>query len=104
MTTSLPAPVVLSQIEPFPPSPQVRPCIGVGVDEGGHHGGHLEAHADVGEDEAPGQGDALHGDVEEGEGEQDDDQAEVDIVERVLELAHVARRRECPQPHLPKKS
>ena len=100
MTTSLPAPVVLSQIEPFPPSPQVRPCIGVGVDEGGHHGGHLEAHADVGEYEAPGQGDALHRDVEAGEGEQDEDQAEVHIVEWVLESAQAARLLDHPQPHL----
>ena len=79
-------------------------CIRVGVDKGGHDAGHLQPHADVGEDEAPGQGDALHGDVEEGEGEQDDDQAEVHIVERVLELAHVARLLERPQPHLPNKS
>ena len=42
----------------------------------------------------------LHGDVEAGEGEQDEDQAEVDIVERVLELAQVARLIAHSQSHL----
>ena len=76
------------------------PCIRVGVYKGGHHAGHLQPHAVVGEYEAPGQVDALHHDVEEGEGEEDEDQAEVHIVERVLELAQVAHWLNHPQPHL----
>ena len=50
---------------------------------------HLQAHAHEGEDHAPGQVDALHGDVEEGEGEHDHHQAEVHVFERILELARL---------------
>ena len=88
-------------MEPFPPPSHVRPCIGVGVHEGDHHAGHLQPHADIGEDEAFGQGDALDGDVKHGDGEQDDHQTEVHIVERVLEPAQVALLLHHPQPHLP---
>ena len=59
---------------------------------------HLQAHAHEGEDHAPGQVDALHGDVEEGEGEHDHHQAEVHVFERVLELARLF---EHSPSHLP---
>ena len=75
-------------------------CLRVGVQKGGHHAGHLQAHADVGEEEASGQGDTLHRDVETGECEEDHHQAEVHVVERVLELAQVVRLFEHPQPDL----
>ena len=77
------------------------PCIRVGVDKGGHYTGHFQPHAVVGEDQAPGQGNLLHQYVEEGEGEEDDHQAEVQVVERVLELAQVAPLLNHPQSHLP---
>ena len=59
---------------------------------------HLQAHAHEGEDHAPGQDDALHGDVEEGEGEHDHHQAEVHVFERILELARLF---EHSPSHLP---
>ena len=59
---------------------------------------HLQAHAHEGEDHAPGQVDALHGDVEEGEGEHDHHQAEVHVFERILELARLF---EHSPSHLP---
>ena len=59
---------------------------------------HLQAHAHEGEDHAPGQVDALHGDVEEGEGEHDHHQAEVHVFERILELARLL---EHAPSHLP---